>query len=336
MSQKTKVAVCVITYRRPEGLRRLLEGLNQLTFDRCGEAPALELIVVDNDSSGPACAFCEEIRSNLNWPLRCFVEPRRGIPFARNTAVTRALEEGADFIAFIDDDEVPEPSWLDELLYVHRMYKVDVVLGPVLDHFTVPVAPWLKNGGFFGGLRHPTGHSMKWGWTSNVLGSSEVFEKIGKPFDERFALSGGSDRHFFLRVRRAGYRMVWANDALVHEWIPKSRANLKWLIQRRFRYGNTFSLLTVEFEPSIRTRATLAANACKYIVRNSVRLLLRFPQSLVLRPHSLVKIRKMRSPIKVTRPKRLVRPLLGISYGAGMLMGVAGKRYAEYKRTHSV
>ena len=29
-----RVAVCVITYRRPEGLKRLLNGLNELVFDK--------------------------------------------------------------------------------------------------------------------------------------------------------------------------------------------------------------------------------------------------------------------------------------------------------------
>jgi hypothetical protein len=72
-----KVAVYVITYLRPEGLKRLLEGLNRSTFDKCAETPVLELIVVDNDSSGLACAFCEEMRPDLRWPLRCFVEARR-------------------------------------------------------------------------------------------------------------------------------------------------------------------------------------------------------------------------------------------------------------------
>jgi glycosyltransferase involved in cell wall biosynthesis len=262
------------------------------------------------------------------------VEPRRGIPFARNTAVARALGEGADFIAFIDDDEVPEPSWLDELLHVQRLYRVDVVMGPVLAHFTAPVAPWVEKGGFFHSLRHPTGHPMEWGWTSNVLVRSEVFEKMGKLFDERFALSGGSDRHFFERVRRAGHRMVWADEALVREWVPESRASLGWLLRRRYRLGNTYSTISVGFEPSARTRAGLAADACRYTARSLARLLWRLPRSLAVKRRPLDEVRRMRSPIKVTRPIRLVRPLLRASYAVGMLWGALGGRYEEYRRVH--
>src|SRR5829696_7619321 len=97
VGEKTRVAVCVITCQRPEGLKRLIYGLNDLTFEKC-ETPDLEIVVVDNDPAGSACAFCESIRSDLRWPLKCDVEPRRGIPFARNKAVACAGEE-VDLVA---------------------------------------------------------------------------------------------------------------------------------------------------------------------------------------------------------------------------------------------
>lgn len=118
-----QVAVCVITYKRPIGLARLLDGLNALTF--AGDPPCVRCIIVENDESGTAATVCDEARAGFRWELESYTEPRRGIPFARNTAVARALET-ADFIAFIDDDEVPEPTWLDELLRVQREYRSDV------------------------------------------------------------------------------------------------------------------------------------------------------------------------------------------------------------------
>ncbi len=33
-TEKMKVTVCIITYQRPEGLKRLLEGLNKLSRSR--------------------------------------------------------------------------------------------------------------------------------------------------------------------------------------------------------------------------------------------------------------------------------------------------------------
>ena len=331
-----KVAVCIITYRRPTGLERLMEGLNRLTFNKFGEVPSLKVIVVDNDSSGLACALCDKIRRDFYWPLECFVEPRRGLPYARNTAVARAVEEYIDFVAFIDDDEVPEPSWLDELLNVQRTWHADVVTGPALPHFTVPVAAWIKRGKFFESSRNLTGQRMGWARTGNVLVRSEVFKNMDKLFDERFPLLGGEDVELFERVDRAGYKIVWADEALVHEWIPESRANLRYLLKKRYRYGNHYGLRRSEFEPSIAVRASLVAEAGKSIAGGLVDLLSHLPRSLTVRHRPLTKIRNFRSPIKVVRRIRLLMSLQRVSYGMGILLGTVGKRYEGYRHTTSV
>ena len=296
--------MCIATYQRPEGLKRLLEGLNKLAFDWC-ETPDLKIIVVDNDSAGHARALCEELRSSLRWPLKCSIEPRRGIPYARNRSVACAQEEHVDFVAFLDDDEVPEPSWLDELLFVQRLYDADVVGGPVLPHFTVPVPTWMTNAGFFERRRLPTGSLVDWAGTNNVLVRSQVFENMDKIFDERFALSGGSDRDFFTRAHQRGYKIVWADDALVYEWVPESRAKIGWLLQRHYRYGNTHSLRNVEAQPSVVVRARLAAEAGKHFVRG----LLRLSRSVAIDSRNTVKIG--RDLWRLLRKLRALSKILG-------------------------
>ncbi|HEY7768427.1 glycosyltransferase, partial [Longimicrobium sp.] len=126
-----KVAVCAVTYLRPRGLARLLEGLAALRFGG-GRGPELEIVVVDNDPARSAEAVCDEWSDRLPWPLRYRHEERRGVSHARNAAVAAAREAGAEMMAFIDDDEVPQPGWLDELLRVQAQHDADVVAGPVL------------------------------------------------------------------------------------------------------------------------------------------------------------------------------------------------------------
>ena len=77
-----KIAVCVPTYKRPQGLAKLLEALGKMTFS--GADPKLRIIVVDNDPKGSAHAVFENFKNKLGWPLEYHVEKRRGIPFARN------------------------------------------------------------------------------------------------------------------------------------------------------------------------------------------------------------------------------------------------------------
>ena len=297
--EKTRVAVCIATYQRPEGLKRLMQGLSRLTFDK-SETPDLVVVVVDNDSAGVARAVCEGISADFNWGLKCSVEPRRGIPYVRNKAVALAQEEDVNFIAFIDDDEVPEPSWLDELLHAQEVYGADVTAGPVLPHFIRPVASWMKKSKFFERRRLETGRLLTWAATNNVLVRSEVFEEMDTIFDERFALSGGSDREFFERVYDRGYKMVWADEALVHEWMPTSRLSLSWFLQRNFRFGNVDSHRELESDCSIATRTRLFAKAIKLMVRSSVRFF-RGPRIVINRRRVRRYLRRIRRDLRRVR-----------------------------------
>ncbi len=237
-----KVALCVITFRRPVGLKRLLEGVSGQTF---GELrPELEVVIVDNDQDRTGQAVCDEVQPQLPWPMRYVVEPRRGISAARNKAIACALHT-ADFIAFIDDDEVPEPTWLSELLLVQQRHNADVVTGPIVPEFSDGVPAWIVKGKFFATPRHPTGVQRDVAYTGNVLVRSEVFRNMDDYFDERLALIGGEDSQLFRRIRRAGSSIVWADDAVAYEYIPKSRACFSWLVARFYRIGNARGLIAL-------------------------------------------------------------------------------------------
>jgi glycosyltransferase involved in cell wall biosynthesis len=307
-----KVAVCVITFRRPDGLKRLLEGLNALTFNQ-SELDELKVVVVENDAQGSVAELCQTISSCFRWQLEYYTEPIRGIPFARNTAIKHALD-GVDFIAFIDDDEIPEPTWLDELLAAQRLYNADTVSGPVIPHFDQPIPDWVIKGKFFERPRHPNGHLIRGAATNNVLLRAEILRKMDKLFDERFALTGGSDWHFFLRVHRLGYKSIWADNAVVHEWVPASRVTLRWLLQRSYRLGTTESFCEVDLSPVFQTRMVCAFKGCRRIVIGAFSL----PFSCLLGKH------------------RAIKTLRYISHSMGMLSGVFGKTYDEYRTVHTV
>lgn len=305
-----KVSVCVITYLRPQGLERLLSGLNRLDFEK-SPVPQLDVVVVDNDPEGSAKPVCDRLASTLRWKVRYRLEPKRGISFARNAAVAEA-GAGSDFVAFIDDDEVPEPSWLDELLHVQQRFEADVVSGPVLRDFESEVEPWVVRGGFFDDPRFRTGDAVEHPATNNVLIRSEIFAGLDEPFDARFALAGGEDTHFFLRLARDGRKMVWADDALVREWVPPSRARVAWILKRAFRRGNTWSICERELRPSMRVMGVRIAKGTARIALGALTL----PVAAAMGRHSVVK------------------SLQNMWFGAGNLAGLLGYRYQEYRVIH--
>ncbi len=304
-----QVAVCVITYQRPEGLARLLDGLNRLAFS--GDPPAVRCIVVDNDPADTAREVCDRIRPDFRWKLDCHLEPRRGIPFARNRAVACALDD-ADFVAFIDDDEVPAPSWLQELLDAQRRYSADVVTGPMVRRFLSEVPAWLAKSRFFEVPRYPTGTELPAAMTSNVLARAEAFRAVEGPFDEGRALTGGSDTHCFRRIHRAGFRIVWSDESVVYEYVPASRATLSWLLQRAYRLGNNWSLIELDLQPCWATRGRILFRSPERVARG-----------LVLLVAGLVMGRL-----------GLARALYNFCYAAGLIAGLVGMRYEEYRRVH--
>jgi GT2 family glycosyltransferase len=310
---KTKVTVCVVTYQRLEGLRRLLEGLAGLTFDKIG-SPDLRIVIVDNDVAGSARALYENLAPDFPWPLTYHVEPRRGIPFARNASVAAAGD--TDFLVFVDDDEVPEPGWLEELLRVLRATGADVVAGPALPYFDGAVPDWVVKGKFFERARFATGAPVAPAFvaTNNVLVRREALEALDGPFDERYAMSGGSDTNLSIRLHRAGSRAVWADEALVHDRIPASRARGAWILQRAFRFGNTLALCERDLDPSARTRLVRIVKGGGNVVQGLLLL-----------------------PLAVLGRHALVEALRRVCRGAGMLLGTLGLRYQEYRRkTHGV
>lgn len=300
-----EVAICIVTHRRPEGLRRLLGSLEVL------DAPEarLRVIVVDNDPQGSAHAVCDEAASRRAFPLEYTIEKRRGIPQARNTALVAA--EGADFVAFIDDDEVPDPGWLAELLRVQADTAADAVTGPCLPHFEDPPPRWVAEGGFFERPRHDTGASLVQAFTHNVLIRSAALAEMDQRFDERMSLSGGSDVEFFRRFVRCGHGISWADTAVVHETVPRSRANLAWLLQRAWRVGTVSSFVRRSHDPGFATVARLVVHGVWCIVRGAAMLAL--------------------SPLRGRAAA--ARGLHLACVGAGRLAGLAGIRFEEYRST---
>lgn len=234
------VVVCIITFQRPNGLKRLLDSLSKLEFHAV-ETPVWRIVVVDNDAELSAQLIVDAVRVDFPVPIIYGVEPHQGIASARNKAIS--LAPSCDFIAFIDDDEVAEPHWLDQLLLIQRTYQADIVTGPVLPDFEKAPPKWIIRGGFFNRRRLTTGTSVHFAATHNTLVKYEWTQKIEGPFDLRFNLTGGSDSHFSRRVIQQGGVIIWADEAIVREYNPPNRIAVSWLLQRSFRIAFTTALI---------------------------------------------------------------------------------------------
>ncbi|HEX6096763.1 MAG TPA: glycosyltransferase [Thermoanaerobaculia bacterium] len=285
------VALCIATYRRPAQLAALLDALARLDT---ADAGGLVVAVVDNDAAASARAIVDAARAALPFPVVYDVEPERNISLARNRSVRLALERGAEWLAFIDDDEVPRREWLAELLRVQRATGAEVVTGPVIAHLPEETPRWLR--GAFSRDRHlPDGTPVPIAETANALVSRRVIDEmelrppedrpagrrpasrrdagapgivsaVEGPFEPEFGLSGGGDTRFFLRARLGGARIVWAAGAVVEEDVPPSRVRLGWLLRRAYREGNASAFVERGVLPLARWVPRRVAAACAHFV----------------------------------------------------------------------
>ncbi len=101
------IAACICSCNRTELIERLLNSLRAI--DLGGRNPRdVTIIVVDNNPTGESRAVGESASDSLPVALHLVKEPKRGISFARNRAVSEAPNHGADFLACIDDDDLPQ------------------------------------------------------------------------------------------------------------------------------------------------------------------------------------------------------------------------------------
>ncbi len=218
-----KVCVAICTHDRTDQLRALLEGLAAQSYPY-----SFPVLIVDNGAD-PA----EEVAEGFQRRLRIVYEPNpeEGLSAVRNRALQLALDHRCDFLAFIDDDEVPEEGWLLELMKRQKETGADLVFGPVLA--TYPHAPpkWVTEGGFF----------ERWGDTPGsgnaLIRLAALPEDAGHWFLPAFGLTGGEDADFFDRLMIHGARSAIAPDAIAHEHTPPERTTVRFIWRRGMRDG---------------------------------------------------------------------------------------------------
>ncbi|MFT7620496.1 MAG: succinoglycan biosynthesis protein ExoM [Planctomycetota bacterium] len=269
------------------------------------------MVIVDNDPEGSASETVAALTEELSMPLFYGVEKTPGIPFARNKTLDLAAGI-ADDVIFLDDDEVPDDGWLEELLRVRDAYQADVVTGAVNPVFAEDPPRWMVEGGFLQYTRHQTGKDLDRAYTNNTMVPWSLIENSKIRFDENMAQTGGSDTHFFRRLHQQGAKIVWANEAVVSELIPTTRSDSKWILQRAFRIGNSSAYIERDLFPWTKSIVTMVAGGAYRIVKGLISWPLGWFGGRSVRVHALRQV----------------------YYGLGMISGWLGFRYNEYRTIH--
>lgn len=210
------VTLAVCTKDRPERLARCLDALAGV--DAGGHRVAV--VVVDNAPSDTRTRDLVAGRPGVRYVL----EPAPGLDVARN----RALAEcDTELLAFVDDDVVLDPGWLDGLASAlgenPEAAAVTGFVGP-LDLDTEARVLFERRGGFRRGFemrRFASGNAYRrnhpfgtggFGTGANMVFRTEALRMLGgfdPALDTGRSLPGGGDLDVFFRVIAAGHVLVY-------------------------------------------------------------------------------------------------------------------------------
>ena len=244
-----RVTIAIPTFRRPRGLARLLDALEALQTKA-----EVRVLVADNDAEGrEGLALCQARRAQYRWPLTAVMAPERGIAQARNMLVENALlDSDMEFVAMLDDDEWPAPHWLDALLAEQAKTGADALQGSIL--FDVD-DDWAQSFDGICDIRHRSGPVQMLQGAGNLLLTRAALTRLARPwFDPAFALTGGEDHDFFVRLKYAGMRFAWSDEAVATSAVPQARRSLGWALSRAYSIGNSDMRVFLKHERGLGAR----------------------------------------------------------------------------------
>lgn len=229
-----KIDLCICTFRRPH----VADTLRSVEAVRRPEGVCLRVIVIDNDDTPSARARVAEAAAAMSLPVRYVHAPGANISIARNAGLDAAE---AEWVAFLDDDEIAAPGWLAALVACQRATGADGIFGHSRAVYGPNAPEWIVRGDFHSQIAAPRNGVVETGHTCNALLRWAGTRWAGERFEIARGRSGGEDTEFFFRLRRLGARYAIADDAIVTEDVPASRLTLGWLLRRRFRIGQSYA-----------------------------------------------------------------------------------------------
>ena len=217
-----KTSVIVATHNRPESIGRLAASL----------APELatgsrEIIVAENGTPSPMQLSLQ------GAPVKHLHEPRAGKCRIQNRAIAQATGE---ILVFLDDDLIVAPGYLEAVerfFDLHRQFAAmkgrilpaedpEKKVGPMAVYLDLPIA---DDGEEVIEVRGVLG--------ANMAFRASAIKQVG-PFDERLGPGAGGheeETEMSDRIRRAGFRIGYAPEALVYHEVDAARANRERFIR---------------------------------------------------------------------------------------------------------
>lgn len=184
-------------------------------------------------------------------PIRVLHEPVIGLSRARNVAVSAAAGK---YVAFLDDDVVPDSSWLENMLAGLERHRATVTGGAIHLRLEIDPPQWFGHEArqllaelLYDGVDISSIGQDQYICGGNLLASGAIFRSIGG-FSESFGRVGGllrssEELEWCRRVQAGGLGVAFVASARVEHVIPSRRLRLSFLTKRGYWQGRSDALL---------------------------------------------------------------------------------------------
>ena len=242
---------------------------------------AYEVIVVDNNSADDTRERIQRLCAQAPDKLRYLCEVMPGASAARNAGVAAAR---GDIVAFMDDDAVADPEWLNALAETYHTHPdAWCVGGKIVLALPEPLPRWFERASSVlmshlghldlgdGVLALPYPHDVFGG---NFSVRRDVLDRVGL-FDAAFGPADRSrieaeESELCWRIQAAGGAVYYCGYAIVTHLIPTDRVTKRYMRGRAVWSGRTWVLLDRPDIVMVRPRDLVWA--ALRVVRNWIRL----------------------------------------------------------------
>ena len=286
---KVSVVVCTYSPERFDDFVEAVESLQGQTYD-----PVEIVLVIDGNETVYADTQAK-FGDDETISIHCN-DQNRGLSYSRTRGVEYAT---GNVIAFIDDDAIAEPDWIEELVRGYEESDAIAVGGRMVPEWVagepehLPAEfQWLVGANYEPRLE-------PWSEVRNTLGSNmsfsaTVFEELGG-FDEQVGLTADSqiqadETEFAIRMQEAfGKGMLYQPDAVVAHKIFEYRTEPAWLCKRAFWQGYSKRVLAAGRDSSVEENETeFLSHLAFEAVPERLRALFQTPSSAGLKQLTMV------------------------------------------------